>query len=77
TIGRKKILFSVILDRKGKRRFDLIGNSWRPERALGQGRSWLARELGISKAEIARQVGVGTTGVAMAVKGMEEANKTD
>ncbi|MEW6184531.1 MAG: hypothetical protein AB1585_18115, partial [Thermodesulfobacteriota bacterium] len=38
---------------------------------------YLYRELGISKAEIARQVGVGTTGVAMAVKGMEEANKTD
>jgi putative transposase len=38
---------------------------------------YLNRELGISMAEIARLVGVGTTGVAMAIKGMEAANKTE
>ncbi len=32
---------------------------------------YLSRELGIPMAEIARRVGVGTTGVAMAIKGME------
>jgi hypothetical protein len=37
---------------------------------------YLNRELGISMAEIARHVGVGTTGVAMAIKGMEIARKT-
>jgi chromosomal replication initiation ATPase DnaA len=35
---------------------------------------YLYRELGIPLAEIARQVGVGTTGVAMAIKGMEESD---
>ena len=35
---------------------------------------YLYRELGIPLAEIARQVGVGTTGVAMAVKGLEVKN---
>jgi len=35
------------------------------------------RELGIPMAEIARHVGVGTTGVAMAIKGMEVASKTE
>lgn len=38
---------------------------------------YLNRELGISMAEIARLVGVGTTGVAMAIKGIEAANKTE
>jgi putative transposase len=38
---------------------------------------YLNREIGISMAEIARLVGVGTTGVAMAIKGMEAANKTE
>jgi REP element-mobilizing transposase RayT len=33
---------------------------------------YLSRELGIPMAEIARQVGVGTSGVAMAIKGMEK-----
>ncbi len=33
---------------------------------------YLYRELGLPMAEIARQVGVGTTGVAMAIKGMNE-----
>ena len=36
---------------------------------------YLNRELGISMAEIARYVGVGTTGVAMAIKGMEAEGK--
>ena len=35
------------------------------------------RELGISMAEIARHVRVGTTGVAMAIKGMEATSKTE
>lgn len=35
----------------------------------------LNRELGISMAEIARHVGVGTTGVAMAIKGIEADSK--
>lgn len=34
---------------------------------------YLYRELGVPLAEIARQVGVGTTGVAMAVKGLSKA----
>jgi putative transposase len=38
---------------------------------------YLYRELGIPMAEIARHVGVGTTGVAMAIKGMEAANETE
>jgi len=38
---------------------------------------YLSRELGISMAEIARLAGVGTTGVAMAIKGVEAANKTE
>ncbi len=38
---------------------------------------YLYRELGIPMAEIARQVGVGTTGVAMAIKGIEAATKTE
>jgi putative transposase len=38
---------------------------------------YLYRELGIPLAEIARQVGVGTSGVAMAVKGVEAENKTE
>jgi putative transposase len=36
---------------------------------------YLNRELGISMAEIARYVGVGTTGVAMAIKGIEADTK--
>jgi putative transposase len=36
---------------------------------------YLNRELGISMAEIARHVGVGTTGVAMAIKGIEADTK--
>jgi putative transposase len=38
---------------------------------------YLYRELGIPLAEIARQVGVGTTGVAMAIKGLEAGNKNE
>lgn len=38
---------------------------------------YLYRELGLPRAEIVRQIGVGTTGVAMAIKGMEAANKTE
>ncbi|MBI5604324.1 MAG: hypothetical protein HY879_13330 [Deltaproteobacteria bacterium] len=38
---------------------------------------YLYRELGLPMAEIARQVGVGTTGVAMAIKAMEAATKTE
>ena len=38
---------------------------------------YLYRELGIPLAEIARQVGVGTSGVAMAIKGLEAGNKND
>ncbi len=38
---------------------------------------YLYRELGLPMAEIARQVGVGTTGVAMAIKGMGAVNKTE
>lgn len=36
---------------------------------------YLNRELGIPMAEIARQIGIGTTGVAMAIKGMEAARE--
>jgi putative transposase len=38
---------------------------------------YLYRELGIPMAEIALHVGVGTTAVAMAIKAMERANKTE
>ena len=38
---------------------------------------YLYRELGIPLAEIARQVGVGTTGVAMAIKGLEAEDKAE
>jgi len=38
---------------------------------------YLYRELGIPLAEIARQVGVGTSGVAMAIKGLEAGNKNE
>jgi REP-associated tyrosine transposase len=38
---------------------------------------YLNRQLGISMAEIARHVGVGTTGVAMAIKGMEVDSRFD
>jgi predicted HTH domain antitoxin len=38
---------------------------------------YLYRELGIPLAEIARLVGIGTSGVAMAVKGMKVKSKTE
>ena len=38
---------------------------------------YLYQELGIPLAEIARQVGVGTSGVAMAIKGLEAGNKNE
>lgn len=38
---------------------------------------YLYQELGLPMAEIARQVGIGTTGVAMAIKRLEAARKTE
>jgi putative transposase len=36
---------------------------------------YLCRDLGLPMAEVARQIGIGTTGVAMAIKGIEAAHK--